>query len=853
MSRPAPRFARALLMLMTAPEDRDFVAADLDARYRTISAESGDGPARRWYRSQVMRSIPSLLGDRMLDLRQIGLSGIGREFGRVLRRSVRSPLYSIGVAGTLALGLGSLAILGTLAWDVWLSPLPIPDPDRVVRIYEMGRLDPDTGLRARNRVSPPFLDGMQRHQWASISEVAGISGDSPEWTHESGSRVLSALRVTEEFFSVLGLTPTVGRLGWDDGQAQVIVSERFWRSAFGADPSLANGRSLNLNGEDHRVVGVVALPAGYPTPQDVLVPLRFRENQLSEGMRGARYMGAIARVAPGRTAADASAELAAYVESLGADHPQHAGWSGEAVILGDDLTSPVKGVFALLLGAGIAFLILAVVNVTGLVAARRVETDGARSIQRALGASSGRLLRDSLVEALFLGSVGALGGVTVAWLILPSIADRLPADLPRLDALSLAPLDAIGLTLAGVILSALIGLAGHLISPAGSLSATTRSVSAALGHRRWLIAGQVAITTVLLGGGLMMVREASGLRSVDMGFEPGEVHSVALNLPNVAFPDQAARLVFWEALLSGLKADGARATVVTNPTLSGSVMNYGFLPEGAENESFGQYHHIAGDYFELLSIDLIAGRTFLPSEEGPVIIINQAVADEHFGGEDPIGRTIRLLTVERTIVGVVASTRHFGPDQPTPAEIYVPLREDTWGFGHVLVENRGQAERLLATIAALAPGIEPPPVTPYSDRLAEWFAPLRLQLLIIGLLSAIGMLLAGLGLYAAIAWQVGARAREIGIRLALGAPRVDVFGKVVRQGATLALLGALAGLAVWSIAWGRLAGVLKLDDSPSLLVALSAVGIVVVVSLLAVTLPALQSTRVDPAASLRRD
>ena len=319
MSRRAPRLARALLMLMTAPEDREFVAADLDARYRAIAVESGDSRARRWYRSQVMRAIPSLLADRLMDLRQIGFSGVGREFGRVIRRSVRSPLYSAGVAGTLALGLGSLAILGTLAWDVWLSPLPVPDPDRVVRIYEMGRLDTESGLRARNRVSPPFLDQMQRHEWGSIAQVAGISGDSPEWTHDSGARALSALRVTEEFFSVLGLAPTLGRLGWDEGQAQVIVSERFWRSAFGADPSLANGRSLNLNGEDHRIVGVVALPAGYPTPQDVLVPLTFRENQLSEGMRGARYLEAIARVAPGRTANDASAELAAFVESLGPD------------------------------------------------------------------------------------------------------------------------------------------------------------------------------------------------------------------------------------------------------------------------------------------------------------------------------------------------------------------------------------------------------------------------------------------------------------------------------------------------------------------------------------------------------
>jgi hypothetical protein len=379
---------------------------------------------------------------------------------------------------------------------------------------------------------------------------------------------------------------------------------------------------------------------------------------------------------------------------------------------------------------------------------------------------------------------------------------------------------------------------------------------AGLAARRGLVVGQLALTTVLVAGGAAILDHVRGLRAVDMGFDGSGVQVSHLALDARRLTTDAEVRGAWDGLRTELRARGLRGAVGTNPPVSGSTMRFGFRTEAGGEQYFGQYHSVTPDYLDVLSIPVLDGRGFTDADDAasePVVLINEALARARFPGEPAVGRSLEVVGEERRIVGVVAATRHFGPDRPAPEELYVPLSQDPWAVGHLLLPTeRGDApETVRSAVRATDPALDPPPPVPFDDYLAGWYAPLRLQLAVVGVLGGVGLVLAILGLYAVVAVHVTGRKKEIGIRMALGAPGRSLFGEVLLGGVTMAGVGAVAGGAGWLSLRPLLEGILPGSTEGGAGVVVPVAILVVAVSAVAAIRPAWRSTRVDPGVTLQ--
>lgn len=860
-SRGCPRIARAVVRLVSLPEDRSLILADLDERFRAIESASGRGRARLWYWGQAIRSVPAGALARVDTFRTGGGGGSALDFRRTLRGFRRHPLHALGVVGTMGMGIASIATVLSITWTVWLSPLPVPDPDHVVRVFEVEPLD-ESGLsgeeRGRSRVSPPLLEDMRSREWATLTAVGGVSRNLFDWQTERGVQRIRALVASPEAVEVLGLIPHTGRSFSDDPEVrEIVLTEPFWESAFGAAPGVVGSAMMTLNGERHAVVGVVALPAGYPGDADVLTTLRWSEDDLVEGMRGARYLDVIARVRPERSVADAAAEIDTWISGLGDVHPNHAGWGGDASVLADELLAPYRDVLGLLLAAGALFLALALSNVVGLVAARSMDGRRDRAVRLALGASEGQLLRASAIDGGVIGAVAAVAALGATAALMGPVRALVPAEIPRAELIGLDAGLAAVLAMVAIVAGFGVGALGYLLSR-DTAPVTARSAHAEPTHSRgrsWIVAGQVALTTVLATTGFVVISRMVELQGMDLGFEPDGVVVAPINLAGGRYPTPEARLAFWDDLLDRTEGRGLPVTFGTSSPMAGVNMPWGYRRDPEGEQAFAQYHIVESGYFRTLGIEVLEGREFTPDDRGDapeVVVVNRRFAERNFPGQSAIGREVQVVSSMRTIVGVVESVRHFGPDRDAPEEIYAPYGQDPWPHAQLLLAGDASAlnSAVVEVFGALDPELNLPPLQPYGRYVADWFAAIRLQVIVVGLLALVGTLLATLGLYALVAWRVSARRREIGIRLALGASDRRMFGDVVLRGVALALVGIVIGCTAWFLLASRIT--LLVESSGGTVRAPLLVGVLVaVVSLVACAIPASRSVTVDPALTLR--
>lgn len=865
-ARPTtPRLARLLVRVLSDAADRELLLADLKERFEAIARDDGLPAARRWYWFQAIRGTHARLRPDAQLLWRRSWEGVLGDLRHGIRSLSRRPLYTLGVTGTFAIGLASATAVLSVAWHVWLAPMPFPDPDRVVRLFELEPPGSGSGTASvaprRSRVSPPLLEDLRVHDWTAVEAVAGVSSSVFDWTREASTSRISALVVSPELFGILGISPTAGRTLSDDEDApEVVLTERFWRRAYGANPTIIGRASMVLDGESRNIVGVVRLPAGYPREADVLTRLAFGEDELTEGMRGARYLEVVARVAPAFEVGDADSELDRFVKALGDRYSIYDGWGGEAVVLSEELIRPYRSVLGLLSAAGVVFLLLAIVNVAGLVAARITEGRQERALRLALGASELRLLRGSSVESLLLGMLGAVGALGIAYWLLGPLASLVPPEVPRIENVRLSS-GMVG-SLLGVALVAGwgVGVMGYVLSrgagPAESRGA--RTTTPGLSGRGALVAGQIALTTLLATSGAGILRETVSLQAIDVGFQSEGVVSEQIILGADRYPTPDSRLAYWRGLVAAAEGRGIDVAIGTNGPMAGANMPWGWRVDAASEQSFAQYHIVSDAYFDVLGIELVDGRTFTPDDrEGsePVLLVNEAVAESVFPGQSAVGRVIEVLGRPKTIVGVVRSTRHFGPSEPIPDEIYVPLAHDPWPNAQLLA--RGITPSGSATLAALLEDLDPAlgvaPPTSYARHVSEWFAPLRLQLIIVGVLATVGTLLATLGLYALVAYHVSSRRRDIGVRMALGASDTRMFSEVVYRGMKLATIGMLSGFAAWYASLPVTGGLLGDVDIGDPLPPIAVAVLVGIVALVASALPAWRSAAVDPAVTLRAE
>lgn len=792
------------------------------------------------------------------------LFGILREIRSAGRTFRRQPLYAAGVIGTLGLGIGAAIVAFAIAWQAWLAPMPYPEPNRVIRLYELEPAGPETGTSEesrRQRLSPTLLGDIHARSWRTMEAVSlSHRPRQSDWIRDGRMQPVSGVLLSPEGFDILGIAPVLGRLPTDP-ERELLLTERFWRTHFGADPS-AVGSEMNVGNGAQSVVGVVRLPSGYPGDVDIVRMQDWTWTEQDD--REFRIYDAIARLRPGSSAEAAEAEMNAFLASLAKVHPVHRDWSMDAVVLSEDLVRPFRSVLAVLLAAGMIFLMLAIVNVTGIVAARSVERRRDRSIRLALGASEGRLLWGSISESLVLAIVGTITGIAGAvWLIGP-IRSTIPHDVPRLADVAITPPLLIGGLAAGLILGLLVGVAGYLVSRRGKPSASRSPVwrTIGMGGRRTLVVGQVALTTLLTAANVAILHRVSTLRAIDLGYHPEGVSATS----TVADERPYARTEFSSMVLEALEARGLSAAMAFNTPMSAEdVPRPGMRASPASEEVVYDLHLASPNYFSVMGIEMLAGRDFGPEDHASserVVIVSEEFVDDYFGAGTPpnavVGRVLAPLVYEETgpkVVGVVRSTRHRSPEAPVEPEIYSPLSQ--LALPPVTLLVRGEPDEVATTVSAALAQVDPEltwaPLVSYTSYLKEWLAPLRLQIVTTGLLGALGLVLACIGLYSFMAYQVVTGRKELGVRKALGASDGKLLWNVLARGGALTLLGVLLGLGVWYplLPWTR--ELVDGIDSAGSLVPLAATLVIGASCVLATLVPAVRAARVDPAVTLRVD
>jgi putative ABC transport system permease protein len=804
------------------------------------------------------------------------------------RLLLRSPLFAAVAILSLALAIGANTAIFSVVNGVLLRPLPFQEPQRLYQVvrHDPGRDDAPISVPQYAfllRQPQPFA---QMAAWPVIDTGFNLSGHGPP------ERIFGA-RVTPSFFGVLGVPPMLGRdflpeEGQEGGPPVVVLGYELWKQHFGGAKDII-GRSLVLDGEERTIVGV--MPAGfkYPHSAQLWMPLWLNLSTTED----THYLEVVGRLNPEAATARVGAEVKAQGEQLrasrsGAVRPGH--WL-DADELHTVRVRPVRTALLVLLGAVGLVLLIACLNLANLQLARATRREREMAVRIALGASPARLLRQLFAESLLVACVGGLLGLLLAVWALPAMLAQSPEGLLRPEEITVSGsvlLFTLGVSLlAGLLFGLLPAWHASRKDPRGSLlvSAFRASSGAPRGRIQWvLVVGQVALAVILLVGASLAAKSYVLLRGTVPGFNVGEVRTVKLSLSEARYGTPAALETFARSVterLKGLPGVQAVGFALTLPLETGLRLEFSIQGRPAEplgeEEVQAHYRPVTHGYFEALKIDLVRGRLVDDldrSGSAPVAVINEAAARRYWPGQDPIGQRIRLGTgipqladpEPREIIGVVRDVRERElAAEPQPV-VYVPLGQMPPAlltrFASILPENllirssRGTEDLVQAVRRAVWEEDRTQPVkelTNLEATLVRTWAPQRGNTMLMGLMAGLALALAGVGIYGMLIYRVNQRAREMGVRLALGATRGAVVWLVLRHG--LSAVGVGVGLGLGAAV--KLARLLdhSLYSASELdpVVLLTAPAVLVVVALLSMWLPVRRASRVDPMVSLRAE
>ncbi len=802
-----------------------------------------------------------------------------------LRLLRKAPVFTAVAILVIALGTGAVTTVYSGLNALALRPLPgATDGDRLVQV-DRRRPDADEGISA----SYDYYQYLRHHTrsltgiaaWSKATFAVAVRGE--------GIEVFGNL-VSGNYFSLLGVRPELGRFFRPDEDSiplahpVMVVSHGFWVQHLGAD-SGAVGRTLSVNGQPYTLIGV-AQPEfhGVFTPLllEAWVPLAMQQ-QIRPGrnLEQALWLWTFGRLADGTSRPAAARELtdltANYI-ALGVEPDGRSTYDAVRLTglngLPADAHQMAVGFVGLLFGAAVLVLLIASVNVASLLSARAVARRREMAVRAALGAGRGRLVRQVLTEILVLFGVGALGGIALAGQATAAL-ERLtiPTNVPM--ALEISP-DArvFGFAVLVSLATGLFaGLGPALRAVRPDLHARLRVGTAGSGGGRrlvsnLLIVGQLALSLVLLVAAGLFLRALDRGARTDPGFDPSGVATADFNTESWGYDANRGR-AFYSALRQRLEAvPGVTAvSFTTNLPLAFATMN-GWVrlpsdpPPGTEGSAGRpiQMSLVGSDYFEALRLPLVAGRAIGPADDDRsprVAVVNQTLARRFWPDGDALGRTFLYLDREVTVVGVARDAKYGSLSETMPAFAYFPMAEAWRPNQSLLVRTTGATAGLAAAVQQAVLAIDPllprPQVQTLRDAEAIVLLPQRIAAIVTGALGAVGLLMATVGLYGVIAYSVGRRTREIGLRVALGADRRAVLALVLREGMRLAAVGVAIGLLLAAGASRLLAGLLfdvSALDLPTFVV-MSA--LFVGVSLLASYLPARRAAGADPMAALRVD
>ncbi len=795
------------------------------------------------------------------------------------RRMWKTPGFTAMALLTLALGIGGTVAIFSAVYAALYRPLAIAEADRLVV--------PVSVNRARNslRGSTPFADYEDwREQRDVFEQVALFNPIQVDIAGDDTPERVDAVQVSAEYFGLMRAQPLGGRLLVSSDHAAdaarvVVISDVLWKRRFGADPQIA-GKDLRIGGTVATIAGVVQADQIWPPEQDVWVPLK--PSSLNEDMRRRRdnmIFQSIARLRPDTPLVQARARVAAIADRVALEHPEsRKGWTTDLVPAREYMVEPELRTGMLVLLGGVAFvLLIASVNLANLLLARGADRAREMALRSALGASRARLVRQLMTESLVLAAAGGAAGLFVARWLVGALEAAAPSDLPMVasmgvDGVVLAV--AVGLTAGtGVLFGLVPALAACAPRPAEALREGGRSFGTGrrAGHLRdALVVAQMALAIVLLIGAGLMLRSFSHLLRVDPGVDVEKILTGRVVVPSARYVQPEARAQFYDRLIDVLAStpgvEAAAATSYLPVGGRGFGLGRSFLLEGqaeppASSDYQAMWNVVTTDYFRALGIPIVRGRAFTrqdTADSRPVMIINQTMATRVFGNTDPIGKRMRSWRDEnllREIVGVTADVRYDGLADEDRSLVYVPHHQNAWSSMTVAIRAHGDpaalADTLRREVSRLDRDVAVSRISPLSAIAATSIAPQQFGALLLALFAAAATLLAGIGVYGVMSYNVAQRRHELGVRLALGAKPRELFTLVVSRGLLLAAVGAALGLAgslaLGPVMRGLLFGVRPTDPATFVLVPVA----LAAVALLACSLPGRRATRIDPIEALR--
>lgn len=802
------------------------------------------------------------------------LESLVQDLHFALRTMRRSPGFTLAAVLSLALGIGANTAIFTVVNAVLLRPLPFPEPDRLVQIWES---KPSKGY-FRNVVNPfNFLDWRERTH--SFEAMAAVDGLTTNLTGLGDPLALPGMQVSPEFFSILGVAPALGRsFTPEEGQPGrdhvAILSFGLWQSRFGGDPAIL-GRKIILNGEPNIIIGV--MPREFTLPKynaDLWTPLPIiRSKEWESG----RYLQVIARMKRGFSLEQAKADLHTVAQQSAIERPRFdAEWSAEAVLMLEDATGDVRLPLLVLLAAVGLVLLIACANVANLLLMRAASRLREIAVRAALGAGRRRILQQLLSESLMLAVMACAAGLASAYWGVKALVAMVPrqSQLPRMDAIHMdgwVLLFALGLTILSAAIFGLVPslqvsqLTPHQTLQLGAVRTPSRSVL-----RQALVIAEIALSLVLLVGAGLMLRSFHRLVSVNPGFDTQHVLTMEMFTSPAKYGDKRKRAGYFANILDeiravhGVREAGSVHFLPLESRVSGSCFGRMDEPPPVPSTSRGaDFLVISRGYFEAMATPLASGRSFDDRDrfDAPsVIMVNQEFAKRYLADRNPIGQKLNLCWPAQSpaeIVGVIADARQTELQRLPRPTIFVNNLQAPMYFAQLVVRAEGDPRRMTRAVENAIHRVDADQAVTHVETMEQVFsdavAQPRLQLALLLVFGAIAGLLAIVGVYGVVAYSVAQRTREIGIRVALGARPGDVGRMVLNEGAILAAAGIGIGFA-GALALTRVLRTLLFEITPTDPVTLGSVaGVVLLVVLVATWIPARRAARVDPMLALRHE
>ena len=802
----------------------------------------------------------------------------------------KSPGFTLVVILTLALGIGANTAMFSIVNGVLLRPLPFRDPDQLVRIYFDA---PGVGLHDI-RFAEPELEDLQKRAGV-FEDVSVVFPSSTNLTGAESPERLELLGTNTNYFSMLGVKPQIGRLlgeqDWAPGFGmQVVISDSLWRRSYGSDPGVL-GRSVRLDNDVYTIVGVLPPDFRHPGPTisrsvEVWVVCGFMADPFPKPARGARVLpGAIGRLKPGITIAQAQAALTSMAAEIRRDfpnnYPPQSTWTITIQPLQESLVGNVRPMLVVLLGAVTLIVVIVALNIGGLLLARVSGRTQEMAVRTALGASRGRMVQQMLTESLLLALFGGIAGLATAAITLKAVLRFVPANLPRLSEVNI-DWRVLGFALLiSLVTGLLFGLAAAIHSSKAGLATTMREGSRGSGYsakagrlRDVLIVAQLAFAVVLMIGAGLLLETLRDLLRQNPGFNASQVVTANIWLPVPNNPQLdpyltlAQQIPFNRELLRRTSTiPGVELAAITSSLpATGATTSNSLAIEDRPTESSGDLRaeiiRISPDYFRVMQTPLVEGRFFTEADENgklPVAIIDEATARRYWPDRDPVGHRLRIgqnpAAPWITVAGVVRNIKHDGLDVDGVPNVYVPVYQALGRLLSVALRTSLPASTLESqireTVGSVDPGLPVFNITSMDEVLDASLASRRFSANLVAGFAALALLLASIGIYGLLAYMVGQRSREIGLRMALGAGRGDVLRLILQKGVALAVVGIVAGVIAAALSASFMAsllyGVRPRDPGVFTLVPL----LLLVVAIAASYIPAWRATKVDPIVALR--